>query len=269
MSLTGETSRTPLTTPGGTAYAKVVVTNPANSDVYWCYVPDVVATFPVVMFAAHGAGGDEDYLETYAPDAIPLAMDRGWVIVCPRATPAGWGNDTLLGRYVAAQTWATAEWGTHIAILHGGSMGGQTVALLAARGDIDNLAAWASFDGAVSLSYAYGKSYQAAINTAYGIPPAEYATATAGHDPVLKDAADYAGQTVFLAHSTEDTSIEKVYNSDVLYALINPVADVTYTATTGSHSTEFLETEADAFFAAAVTAYVAATRRRVAGMAHL
>lgn len=268
MPLTGETSRTPLS-----GYDKVVVTNPANADVYWCYVPDVLADPPVVMFAAHGAGGDEDYIETYAPNAIPLAMDRGWVIVCPRGLPAGWGNTASLGYYIAAQAWAVNNFGAHIALLHGGSMGGQTVALLAANGSISNLAAWASFDGALSLSYAYGKpAYQPGIATAYGIPPATYADATAGHDPVLRDAGDYAAHSVLLVHSTGDTSIEKVHNSDVMFDLLDSVADVTYLTTSGSHSTVntgFTPAEADAFFAVAVAAATPTINRRRGAIAAL
>lgn len=263
MTLAGEVSSTARTTPTGTPYAKVVVVNPANSDTYWCYVP---ASPPsVVMFAAHGAGGSENYIENYAPAAIPLAMDRGWAIVCPRGIGAGWGNDASLGYYVAAQTWATAQWGQHHALLHGGSMGGQTVALLAASGLVSNLAGWAAYDGAVSLSYAYGAGFSGQINTAYGIPAESYAAATAGHDPVLRAAADYAGQRVLLVHSTGDTTITKVSNSDVLYALIAGVANVTYLTTTGGHSTAntgFLPVESDAFFAAAVATAPGLARRR-------
>lgn len=253
--LTGETSRSALTAPSGKPYAKVIVTNPANSDTYWCYVPATRAR--VVMFAAHGAGGNENYIEHYAPAAIPLAMDRGWTIVCPRGIGAGWGNDAALGYYVAAQTWATAQWGRHHALLHGGSMGGLTVALLAANHLMTNLAAWAAYDGAVSLSYAYGAGFSGQIKTAYGIPGTSYAVATEGHDPVLRPASDYDGQRVLLVHSTGDSTITKAANSDVLFDLIDATADVTYLTTTGGHSTVntgFLPAESDAFFSAAIDA---------------
>lgn len=242
MTYPDETGRLSKTTPAATAYLDVAI-NPAGVGPSRVFIPAVLndgAPAVLVVFC-HGAGGDETQVLTGGPgDTLAKAVDNGWLVVSSLGGgTAAWGNDAAQDSYVGLVDWVRGIWAVTDVILWGGSMGALTAALLAVSGRVEDVRCLVGIDGAMSLQAFYDFTPHQ-INTAYDIsnvsvPPRPYSTQTAGHDPCLRDASDYAGLPIFLSASTGDTVTPKVDHSDPFYTLVDPVTDVTYLTGSGVH----------------------------------
>jgi hypothetical protein len=104
---------------------------------------------------------------------------------------------------------------------------------------------------AVNETQALGAAeFTTTINTAYGITgtaPNDYATLTAGHDPLLMAGTAFRGVPVKMYAATDDYQVFKDQNADKLLTLVAPFSpDATVVSMTGGHSTAQIASNASA-----------------------
>lgn len=174
---------------------------------------------PLIMMQ-HPAGYNERYFRdaaTFYP-VVSALVEAGYIVASSRLTdnPAtghgSWGNQASLNANAELYTYLTGNYpvDTSKVALIGASMGGLSSLLAFPDGRIPAKGA-ALYDPVCSLSHAYtdnGNLFKAAIDDAYGItgtPPNDYATATAGHDPYLRSATDWANKRLRFYGGSGDT----------------------------------------------------------------
>lgn len=258
MAYPNEISRQSKTTAGGTSYTEVTVYPKGVQDKAIICIPASVTDGATVTLAilAHGSGGSEQQINN--PNMITTRdgmLDRGWIVGSAMAHDRAWASPVALDDYTRVHDWVNEIWVVRDTLLHGESMGGLTMMILAAQGRIATTRAVVSIDGALSLRAAYdtaGQAYGAQIRAAYGIASdgSNYTSKTAGHDAVLLDMASFNGLRLFVEHSTGDLHVPKANHSDVFLANLgsNALQLVTRTGS-GGHVT------AGNYFAADVLAF--------------
>lgn len=239
-----EISRIARTTATGTSYQQVLA-QPlgGQADDTLVLVPDSVADGSVitVVYVYHGYQGNQGSVNaTKMVGTRDALLDRGYVVISPNAFGDNWANDAFLQAAAACDTWAESIWDLGTKFLHGTSMGGLGAALVLATETVTPIAAVAMVDPAVNLQsdYTYSPDYRASIQTAYGFTSyaSQWATATAGHDPMLRPASEYTNSWIYIWASPDDASIPKSLNADQFKANFQGVTyELTVQATTGGH----------------------------------
>jgi pimeloyl-ACP methyl ester carboxylesterase len=220
------------TVPDGVNAARIAL--PANYD---SRVPT-----PLVI-AAHGHGATA---AMFADDSHGKLMANaflaaGYIVASTvgNATGTEFGSNKLINSQAALYKYVRDHYNIDGVFLYGISMGGLGSLLSAVDERIPDVRAWCGSSPICSLSWAYEQAgWTTEIKTEYGIASdgSDYASKTAGNDPLLKPEA-FAGLPMFFVSSPADTVVTKANNADQLAAAVGPyAAEVkTYTAA-GQHN---------------------------------
>ena len=162
--------------------------------------------------------------------AVAALNNLGCTVAASVMHSNNWGNQQGIDDNLDLYNRIVQYFGTPSdVIMLGGSMGGLASLLAVADGRIPNIRGVALIDGVCNLSAIFGANagtYASAIRTAYGIASdgSDYATKTAGHDPMLLPASTYAGLRLRFYASTSDTDVPKAQNADAFAARVASVA---------------------------------------------
>lgn len=258
MVYANETARVTKSTASGTSYIELTVFPFGGTDKALVCVPTAKAdgTPSVLAMAAHGSGGNEQQINIDRMLSTRDGwLDRGWIVASAFAHDRAWASNAALTDFTNVHAWVNAIWPVTDTMLHGESMGGLTMMVLASKHLIPTVRAAVSIDGALNLRSAYdntGQTYGTQIKAAYGIATdgSDYAAKTAGHDAVLLDMTTFNGLHLFVEGSPNDAHIPKTQNADVFVAnLGNNAARLVTKTGTGTHVTaeNFFPTDVLAF----------------------
>lgn len=208
---------------------------------------DSRAPVPLVI-GFHGNGSDQNHWATNAngivvKDAL-VGAGYAFLGVTYAANKSTWGAQASLDAYVAAYNWARKFVPIESVSFYANSMGGIESELTLADRRIPGVVAWVGTSPTANLADNYtggGGQFTAVINTAYGITdPSQYAAATAGHDPALLSPAAFRGLPMLFLAATDDTTVSKANNADLLASRLTRYSNVTLqTGITGGHSFNF------------------------------
>jgi dienelactone hydrolase len=151
-----------------------------------------------------------------------VAMSRMWDATSFENT---WGNNAALAANddLYAHLVANHDIDTDKVAMIGASMGGLATALAFPLSAIP-LKGAAFYDAVLDLAHIY-PSQSAGINSAYAISGGNpYATATAGHDPRLRAASDWAGVRLRFYRNTADVTVDPTQNTADFSAQVAGVA---------------------------------------------
>lgn len=219
-----------------------------------------------LVMCFHGNGSDENHWATNAngktvKDALVAA---GYAVLgCTyAANKSTWGAQVSLDAYVAAFNRAASLYPVGSVCFYANSMGGIESLLSLAERRIPGVCAWVGTSPTTNLADNYTSSgavangFPALIDTAYGINGGNpYATATAGHDPMLLPVSAFRGIPMLFLAATDDTVVAKASNTDVFVAKLGSANATTVQAgITGGHSFSFsaYTSQIVAFFNAAL-----------------
>lgn len=194
----------------------------------------------------HGAGGSrESLINNYQQQNLPLTLAllaQGYVLCGSDAHGNAWGNQDAVDDMTGLRDYVAAHYTVNQTGFWCESMGGLTAKLCLASGDFPEVSALYELFAVADLASMFAENagaYASDIRAAYGIASdgSDYAALTAGHDPILIDAASYAGIRHYRAlHSADDTAVEKSANTDAFAALIDAYAEENVVFhTTGNH----------------------------------
>lgn len=275
---TGIGTITPRTGIEGTARTVQWTTLPSSVSCRIALPPTYDSRKPAPLaICFHGNGSDETHFADNANGlAVANALTAAGFIVASAGAGSTWGAQAALDAYYALYQYVRDTYAIGATVLYANSMGSIEALLSLAERRIPSVAAYAATsptanlasvytDGsasAVSEALALGAGeFTTTINTAYGITgtaPNDYATLTAGHDPLLKAGSAFRGVPVKMYAATDDYQVLKDKNADPLLALVAPFSpDATVTAMTGGHSTAQIASNATAI-ATWLAGYVAA-----------
>lgn len=244
------------TTAAGTLYELTVVYPPGNSRGVELMVPEA-RTGPAVVFL-HGNGGTPASGVTNLRSSYEAWLDRGWLVYTP-LLGARWGNDDSMARLNASAGYVAATYAPTAQVIYGQSMGGLNGLNAIALTDVP-VAAWAGNSPATNLAQQYQRSdHRKQINNAYAITASNpYSAATAGHDPNLRPAADFARVPRFRFYASYgDGTVRRDLNTDPFAAKLTTsglFAEVVVVGCTGGHlsADHYRADDVTAFFEAAI-----------------
>lgn len=167
---------------------------------------------------------------------IRAALSAAGYMVASVDAEYNWGNQTAVNAYAALI--AAVEALTSVdKVLHVAQSMGGLASLVGISQGAFQADGWAGIFPACSLAQPYAGSFTAVIKTAYGIASdgSDYASKTAGHDPVLMSGSLFTLPMRFYA-STADTVIPKASHTDVMAALVAATTpESTVVACSGDH----------------------------------
>lgn len=174
-----------------------------------------------LIFMFHGHGGTPDRYGNSADGYYPAAkayVDAGFIVVSAGYLPntMTWGSDDSLLAYEWAYNYVCSFVAFSNVIFHANSMGGIESLLTIARGVIP-CEGWIATVPTTNLKDNYDTNFGPSITTAYGIAAngSDYATKTAGHDPMLLDPSFMYGLAVYVMIATDDTTVYPARNWDL------------------------------------------------------
>lgn len=219
---------------GGPAASKARIILPAGFD------PRLPTSLAIVF---HGAGGDAS---SHAFIEYTL-LEAGYIVaMSDGSAPIHTGNQAAVDEYARLYRYVRDRLPIGPVVLVAESMGGLASLNLITQQAIPRPAAWLGYFPATNLRALYDLTPDNATNirAAYGIAPdgSDYNTLTAGHDPNLRSADDFAGIPMLVFHSPEDTVVPKATNVDLLMSRIGSLAaEATTIVTSGDHGDELAE----------------------------
>jgi hypothetical protein len=239
----GETSRTTGTT-GTTAYTRIVAT--LNGDGKIIYAPTGRTIGSATRFAmfAHGLTDDQTFIDNPASgsgafDIVSWALDQGWVCAASYAHGDVAGADVALASMSDMIAWADAAWTVTDIVLHGASMGGLTAVNFYAQGRDARVRGVVGIDPVLDLSWSWGSGsgiLASAIRAGYALgTDSQYATKTAGYDPMLLSASVFDGRRFFLSASPADSVVNATSNTLAFMTKVSGHAAVTHYTGSGDH----------------------------------
>lgn len=219
--------RLPAAVVGG-GYGDVVITSVTTSNGVTTTdgTIDTIAMRIMVPTVNNGAlciyhhGSGESYnaigagLKGGVVDAILAA---GWILASSSAHGENWGNAASLLDYEKLYYYISDEHAISHLVHFSQSMGGLSGLNTVARRTIP-ADGWFGIYPICSLAAAHAGAFSNGINAAYNL--GNYATLTAGFDPALNDASQYAGVPMRFYASPDDTLVPKVDHTDVFRTLI-------------------------------------------------
>lgn len=264
---TGIGTITPRTGVEGTARTVHWSTLPSGISCRIALPPTYDSRKPAPLaICFHGNGSDENHFADNANGlAVANALTAAGFIVASAGAGSTWGAQSALDAYYALYQYVRDNYAIGATVFYANSMGSIEALLSLAERRIPSIAAYAATSPTANLASVYVDGSATAsseaqalgqgefttiINTAYGITgtaPTDYATLTAGHDPLLKTGSAFRGVPVKMYAATDDYQVLKDKNADPLIALIVPFSpDASVTAMTGGHSTPQIATNATA-----------------------
>jgi len=197
---------------------------------------------PLVIFC-HGSGGSEQSVTGSSGNyqSVAAALNSaGFIVASTTGTPADeWGNQSVLDSIYSMYTYIRDRFALGPVVMWGGSMGGLAALLTVAEGRIPGIVALMLNQPVCNLAYVYANGFTAGVKAAYGIASdgSDYATKTAGHDPMLKPGTAYRGLPVWVSYSAGDTAVPPAQNATPFLNLVRPYArSITEYVGTGNHS---------------------------------
>ncbi|NKW08221.1 hypothetical protein GS938_21130 [Rhodococcus hoagii] len=205
-----------------------------------------VPTPTVVLF--HGGGSDETHWADNANGrgVANTFLDAGYIVIGASHTSnrVTYGAQISLDAYAIAFEQAAKLYNLGPVVFYGNSMGGIESLLSLAQGRIPGVVAWIGSVPTASLEAAWDFTpgyldRTVEIKAAYGIAGdgADYASKTAGHDPMLLDPKAFGGVPMYAVVATDDTSVHQARNWDVFAPRVAPYAqEMKRLDITGGHS---------------------------------
>ena len=199
-----------------------------------------------LLMSQHGSGADEKYLfdpniysGTSLRDWYQAMSNAGFIVAGSRQHGENWGNDASVDDVLNLIEWIKDNYAINAVFLSGYSMGGLS-SLSAARAAAArriSIQGVLLFEPVISLLSAYN-TFGAAIRAAYGIAGdgSDYASKTAGSDPMLAPVEEY-GTTPYLmiASSGDNTVPPASHATPFLAKLAGQNIETSYIAVTGDH----------------------------------
>lgn len=191
---------------------------------------------PLVVWCHNASGTALNVQDDPRMQVLMTALYEAGYPVVSVTTGQTWFNDTQRGAYIAAAEWATTQLATSGVVMVGNSMGGGCVLEILARNEMPNVLAALIIAPAVSLAELYANgTYKPYIRTAYEFTTdAEYAAATAGHDPAQKAGYEFNGIPLMAVHSPGDTVCSIEYTAE-LVARVEDYAPAVLITSSGAH----------------------------------
>ncbi len=190
----------------------------------------------------------------FGPTAKALA-DAGFMVVASDLTGlSNWGNAGAITALQNLYQYLVANFPVGQIGIIGHSMGSLAALTTIAQRILPNIAAAYMIEPACNLRWlAETSSYAAAVKTAHGLASdlSDYATKTAGLDPLKQEGWRYRGMPMRVVASPQDTQILKTECADKLVALVSPYStDVTTLTASGGHTnaSHFVPSDVVAFF---------------------
>lgn len=194
----------------------------------------------------HGNGSDENHWTTNSNGLVvrEAVVNAGYAFLgCTyAANKSTWGAQESLNAYFAAYNWVKSQYPISCVVFYGNSMGGIESLLSIAEQRIPNVLAWVGTNPACSLASNYANTtFTNIINNAYNIDGGNpYATATAGHDPLLIVKKEYYGSPLLFIAADDDTVVPPSENTDLMIDYISSYSETTKIAIpSGGHSVDF------------------------------
>lgn len=189
-------------------------------------------------------------------EVVEALIAAGYRILSCDASGNNWGSAAAIQDYKDAYEIWDGIININKVVFLGQSMGGMTglLSLVDAywEGIPTPVQGFYGIYPACNLANVYANGFQTAIDAAYDIPGGgDYATQTAGHDPVLISSSEYAGKRLRFTASYSDGLIDRTENSDAMSTHVSGDATeyevVTHTGVHGDPSA-FLPSDIVAFF---------------------
>lgn len=213
---------------------------------------------PVVIYCHGSSDDDEDILPATRPTAIgPVGkalVDSGFIVASSDfGGPTNWGNLESTATMLELYRHLRDAYPLGPIGIIGHSMGGLVSLTTIANRAVPGIAAWYGIEPVCSLAAAYQGGYTAPIKAAHGIASdgSDYATKTAGRDPMLRAGWEFRGLPMKFVASPSDTAVPKALHTDLLAAKVEPyAASVAVTTASGPHvdPSHFNPADAVAFF---------------------
>jgi hypothetical protein len=169
---------------------------------------------------------------------IRAVINEGWAFAASIMHGDSWGNAAsqtdLYDLYVKVHSMQPVS----KVLLAGGSMGGLASALSVPAATIPNIKGVAGIDAVFNLANMYANAtYTGSIKTAHGIASdgSDYASKTAGFDPVLRSASNFTGVRWRFYASANDTAVNKAANADQMATLVAAAPEAQVVTHTSSH----------------------------------
>lgn len=223
--------------------AITTATGSLGGQAYQILIPssyDAAVGAPLCIYH-HGAGDNQTGVNGSSQYDTKMALiNAGYIIASSNAAGDNWGNEAGCAAYEALYTYVNANYNITRVVGWSQSMGG----LCGLTGLADQTIpydGWVGTYPVCNLADMFAGNagvYAPAIRTAYGIAGdgSDYAAKTAGYDPALRLAAEYAGRRMLFFASAADTVVSKTNNSDALNALVTGQAtENTVVVCTGDH----------------------------------
>lgn len=213
----------------------------------------------VLMF--HGGGSDETHWvdNSNGRQVANAFLAAGYITIGATygTNLTTYGADISLDAYVTAFMQAAQLFNIGPVVIYANSMGGIESLLTLASGRIPGVVAWtgsvptASLDAAWNFTPGY-LDRTAEIKTAYGIASdgSDYATKTAGHDPMLLDPTMFGGVPMFAVVATDDAAVDPSRNWNAFAPRVAPYSvEMQRFDVTGGHSSSSIGANAARFVA--------------------
>ena len=239
----------------------------ANEQAIMVLVPDNYAGRSVVYH--HGVGEDQTALtaDSLKSGVVAQLLSEGYLMSGSNGAGENWGNQASLDAYLALQAYLVANYAPTGTAIFSQSMGGCS-GLQAAAAGMTGLKAWFGIYPVCSLANMFGGNaggYAGAIRTAFGIAGdgTDYASKTAGHDPLLLSASAFSRLPMRFWASPGDTVVTKAGNSDPMAVLVaGSKAESTVVLCSGDHghSSHFQPADVSGFLSRAFVPRTSAYR---------
>lgn len=229
----------------GNAQSHFSSTVPATSDPYHEALPpnyDPRNQYPLAIFFHQSITGFEwsPWSEARMQAHTKDLTDAGYIVLAIRDNYDRYGNQTSIDTYLAAFKHIRSIRAISQVFFYGASMGTLTMWNALSHRSWPTPAACASIGGAHNLRYVYDlPAYTAAVGAQYGVAGdgSDYATKTAGYDPILTDPVKFRG-VPWRFYTAADDTVQPIAGQNAMAALVAPYceeADVVVASSPSGH----------------------------------
>ena len=202
-------------------------TTSPNGQACRVFTPVTPSTPKTLVLWSHPHGQTEGINPSYfLYPFVNRALAKGWYVAASNMHANSWGNNIAIADLVDLYTMMSGRDTFTKVVLVGGSMGGVATALAVSRGSIPNIVGAYFIDAVLDLAAIYANAtYTQSVKDAYGIASdgSDYASKTAGNNPILATASTYNKRLRFTA-SSADASVAKSSHTDAFRTYVSSVA---------------------------------------------
>lgn len=219
----------PITAPKAQVAPQYVSTLDSGAiNIRTWFPPNPKAAGNTLVIWCHQHTGTEALSASFfAYPLIHAAVNEGYIFAASRMHGDSWGNANALTDLTNLYNYVNTMWPVSNVILIGGSMGGLATALAKPYASVPNLKGCIGIDAVFDLAAMHANpSYTTTIRTAYGVAGdgSDYASKTAGHDPMLRPASDFGTVRWRFYASDTDALVPPAAHSDAFAAKIASTA---------------------------------------------